>query len=172
MQRESHSERVKWNPAKAEKNVRKHGVTFELAQETLDDPLSVTVIDPIHSYGEPRHITVGCTRAGDFLVVSHTSREGHIRLISARRATKAEIRRYMNRDFEIRDEEDDEMLPEYDFTGGVRGMFAPKGEVHHYRIDTDLTPYFPTSRYLNDLLRQLIAEGRIELPIIDTGGDE
>jgi uncharacterized DUF497 family protein len=172
VQREPDAERVKWDLRKAEKNFRKHGVSFEVAQEAIDDPLSVTVVDPNHSYGETRYITVGCTRAGEFLVLSHTSREGRIRLISARRATKAEIRRYMNREYEIRDEEDDEMLPEYDFTNGVRGMFAPKGEVHHYRVDADLVEYFPTSSYLNETLRRLIAEGHIQPAKVNIDDDK
>jgi uncharacterized DUF497 family protein len=164
--------RFTWDEAKAEGNLRKHRMSFETATEALDDPLSVTIEDPDHSWSEPRYITVGATRMGEMLVVSHTNRMTSTRLISARPATKAEIRRYMHRDMnQIRDEESDELRPEYDFTNGVRGMFAPTGEVHAYRIDADLVEYFPTAQLLNDTLRELIAEGRIRRPEFPYGNE-
>jgi hypothetical protein len=48
-----------WDPAKAEANLRKHGVTFEEAATVFGDPLSVTIGDPLHSAGEHRFIIMG-----------------------------------------------------------------------------------------------------------------
>lgn len=83
-----------WDPAKAEVNLRKHGVAFEEAVTVFADPLSVTIGDPLHSAGEHRFIIVGRSQQGNILVVAHTERGEHIRLISARRATKRERKQY------------------------------------------------------------------------------
>lgn len=55
---------------------------------------SVTISDPDHSVGESRFLTTGQSRLQRFLVVSHTEREGEVRLISARLATRQEKRNY------------------------------------------------------------------------------
>ena len=43
-----------WDPPKARTNVEKHGVTFDEASTAFEDPLSVTVPDPLHSEEEER----------------------------------------------------------------------------------------------------------------------
>ncbi|MBI2339320.1 MAG: BrnT family toxin [Deltaproteobacteria bacterium] len=50
--------------------------------------------DPIHSAGEERFITVGQSGRGMTVVVAHTDRDGTIKIVSARPATKKEIRDY------------------------------------------------------------------------------
>ena len=54
--------------------------------------------------------------------------------------------------------DDDEMLPEYDLTGGVRGKY-----VERYRqgtnvvlLDPDLAKVFTSSEAVNDALRELV----------------
>jgi uncharacterized DUF497 family protein len=44
--------------------------------------------------GEPRYITFGISSLGRLLAVSHTHRPGVIRIISARRVTRAERKLY------------------------------------------------------------------------------
>lgn len=44
--------RFELDPAKARRNVRRHGVSFEEATTTFDDDLSMTMPDPVHSVGE------------------------------------------------------------------------------------------------------------------------
>ena len=83
-----------WNPDKASSNAEKHGVSFEEAVTVFGDPLAVTIPDPDHSVNEFRFLTTGQSRLQRFLVVSHTEREGEIRLISARLATRQEKRNY------------------------------------------------------------------------------
>ena len=58
------------------------------------NPLSVTIGDPLHSAGEHRFIIMGRSQQGRILVVAHTERGEHIRLISTRRATKRERKQY------------------------------------------------------------------------------
>ena len=79
-----------WDSAKARKNLRKHGVSFEEAASVFYDPLAVTGTDPDHSEGEERLVTFGMSSAGHLLVVSHTERGEAIRIISARSATQPE----------------------------------------------------------------------------------
>ena len=83
-----------WNPDKASSNAKKHGVSFEEAVTVFGDPLAVTISDPDHSIGEFRFLTPGQSRLQRLLVVSHTEREGEVRLISARLATRQEKRNY------------------------------------------------------------------------------
>lgn len=86
--------KFEWSLAKAEANLRKHGVSFEAAARAFEDDLSATFPDPDHSRGEARLITYGLGLDGKLLVVSHTERGGTIRIISARIATNKERKRY------------------------------------------------------------------------------
>lgn len=54
------------------------------------DSLAITFDDPDHSDGERRLLTFGLSEQGRLLVLSHTERRGIVRIISARRATRAE----------------------------------------------------------------------------------
>jgi uncharacterized DUF497 family protein len=86
--------KFEWDTAKAASNVRKHGVSFDEAGSVFLDQLAVTGPDPDHSVGESRYITFGISRLGRLLAVSHTYRPGAIRIISARRVTRAERKIY------------------------------------------------------------------------------
>lgn len=83
-----------WDPVKARKNLRKHGVTFEEASSVFHDPLAVTGANPDHSEGEERMVTFGLSSLGRLLVVAHTERGDAIRIISARATTQHERRIY------------------------------------------------------------------------------
>jgi len=67
-----------------------HGVGFREASTVFADPLSVTLDDPDHSAAEDRFLDIGVSDLGRLLVVSYTEREGGVRPISARRATRTE----------------------------------------------------------------------------------
>ncbi len=83
-----------WDQSKGVSNLRKHGIGFEDATSIFGDPLAFTFRDPDHSVGEARFLTFGVTRTGELLVISHASRNNRTRLISARRATRAERQIY------------------------------------------------------------------------------
>jgi hypothetical protein len=53
--------KFEWDPKKAGKNLKKHGVTFEEAATVFGDPLAVTFHDPDHSSEEERQLTFGQT---------------------------------------------------------------------------------------------------------------
>lgn len=86
--------KFEWATAKAASNVRKHGVSFDEAGSVFLDPLAVSGPDPDHSVGESRYITFGMSSLGRLLAVSHTYRPDAIRIISARRVTRAERKIY------------------------------------------------------------------------------
>lgn len=48
-----------WETGKASSKERKHGVTFSEAATAFRDPLSLTIPDPEHSFGEARFILMG-----------------------------------------------------------------------------------------------------------------
>jgi uncharacterized DUF497 family protein len=85
-----------WDPAKAESNLSKHGVSFEQAATVFDDPLSRTIPDPEHSEVEDRFLTVGRSASDDLLVVCHCERRERIRIINAQPAEPHECRDYQN----------------------------------------------------------------------------
>lgn len=83
-----------WDPAKADANVRKHGVTFDEASTVFADPLNLLMSDPDHSRDEERYLLLGISNRRKLLVVAFAERPPWTRLISARRATRQERRRY------------------------------------------------------------------------------
>ena len=83
-----------WDSRKARSNLAKHGVGFEEASTVFGDPLSLTVMDPEHSLGEERYVTMGKAFNDKLLVVVHTDRGDNIRIISARRASRRERKFY------------------------------------------------------------------------------
>lgn len=83
-----------WDAEKNEANLKKHGISFDQASRVFADSLSRTFRDPDHSQDEERFVTIGSSGTEWIVVVSHTDREDRIRIISARRATPAERRRY------------------------------------------------------------------------------
>ena len=83
-----------WDPDKAEKNFRKHDVSFDEASSIFDDPLFITLLDEEYSISEERYITIGLSNKNRLLLVAHTERENRIRIISARKAMRNEEKFY------------------------------------------------------------------------------
>lgn len=89
-----------WDPIKAQGNLQKHGITFELATKVFNDPMALTVYDEDNaSSDQDRWVTLGLVNGYHYLVVAHTfvnevDQAITIRLISARTATKHEIKQY------------------------------------------------------------------------------
>ncbi len=91
--------RFEWDAGKAAANLKKHKVSFEQATEIFKDPIALTVYDEGNSGDEERWATLGLVQQQHFLVVVHTYHDREInvvriRLISARPATKREIKQY------------------------------------------------------------------------------
>ena len=86
--------RFEWDPKKAKRNLKKHGVSYEEAVTEFHDLLSATFDDPDHSVGEYRYITVGLSSRDRLLVVAHAERGESLRIISARPVTVHERKRH------------------------------------------------------------------------------
>lgn len=86
--------RFEWDIRKSSANVRKHRVPFEEAATCFGDPLSITIPDPLHSGDETRFVLIGRSHRGRILVVVHAERGDNIRIISARKAARGELRDY------------------------------------------------------------------------------
>jgi len=81
-----------WDPRKAAGNLRKHGITFDEAATVFADPLALSVQDDVHA---DRTLLIGMSGQHKVLLVVHVELdEDTIRLVSARRATTHERRRY------------------------------------------------------------------------------
>jgi hypothetical protein len=87
-----------WDNKKAKANQKKHGISFEEAVTVFGDYLSLTIADPLHSENEERLFTIGNSNQNCLLVVAHTDRNNKIRIISARKATRAERKVYEEKD--------------------------------------------------------------------------
>jgi len=83
-----------WDSQKAKSNMNKYGVSFEEASTAFNDPLSLTIDDPLHSTDEDRMVLIGMSYKNRVLVVVHTEKGDNIRIISARKGTKKERRYY------------------------------------------------------------------------------
>ena len=90
--------RFEWDPAKAAANRRKHGVDFEDAIHVFEDPWALFVADRADETGQIRWQAIGLAGGVAVLLVAHTIQEDGgdevVRLISARRATREERKRY------------------------------------------------------------------------------
>ena len=87
-----------WDTRKATANVAKHGVSFEEASTVFGDSQSLTIPDPAHSAIEKRFILLGRSHTGRLLVVIHAERGNHLRVISARLASRKERHTYAQTD--------------------------------------------------------------------------
>jgi uncharacterized DUF497 family protein len=85
-----------WDDEKAASNLKKHHISFEEAATIFNDPKVATIHDPDHSEDEERYVSIGMSVIVRLLAVIHTYRKERIRLISARKATKAEKKKYEN----------------------------------------------------------------------------
>jgi len=91
-----------WDENKAASNLRKHGVSFELASTVFNDARLLTVADLEHCETEERWFSIGLASNGAMLSIVYLWSESDptatkIRLISAREATQTEIRHYEER---------------------------------------------------------------------------
>jgi uncharacterized DUF497 family protein len=82
-----------WDHAKAAANLKKHGVAFSDAALALEDPLALTIDDP-DAIDESRFICLGADPSGRILITVFATRGDSIRIISSRKASRAERRPY------------------------------------------------------------------------------
>ena len=81
-----------WDKSKAKENKSKHGISFTDTFAVFEDQNALTLED--FRKGEQRYATIGMDAFGRILVVVYTWREDNIRIISARKAVRYEVRQY------------------------------------------------------------------------------
>ncbi len=88
-----------WDHRKNKANYQKHGIAFEEARTAFYDEQAVVFFDPDHSQEEDRFLLLGVSFKLRVVVVCHCFRESEtvVRIISARKADKAEERDYWRR---------------------------------------------------------------------------
>ncbi|NES21511.1 MAG: BrnT family toxin [Symploca sp. SIO3E6] len=86
-----------WDEKKAAANIAKHGISFERAIQVFADNSRIVRVDDRFAYGEERLITIGHLEERLCVVVYVERLETTIRIISARKANKREIKEYGNR---------------------------------------------------------------------------
>ena len=89
--------RFEWDPHKAQLNKRKHEVTFEEAAGCFADALAMILTD----HGHPdRLILIGQSQTCRLIFTVYAEKDADvIRIISARKATRAERKAYEEGDF-------------------------------------------------------------------------
>jgi uncharacterized DUF497 family protein len=81
-----------WDASKAAANKRKHGVSFEEAAECFQDPLALILEEPRYP---DRSILIGASLRPRLVLTVFVERDAAvIRIVSARRATLRERRKY------------------------------------------------------------------------------
>ena len=135
---------------KAERNLRKHGVSFRAAVSVFADPEELMIDDPDHSFDEERFVSVGhpCS-AGCW---SSYTRDAGVKFDSSLRDGP----RYPN-DSTMK-KPDDQPRDEYDVRYRSRGRhhrtLVEEGAL--VRLDLDVAVRFPTSEAVNAALRALV----------------
>lgn len=87
---------ITWDSVKAKSNRLKHGVFFSEVEPVFYDPNAISFEDR-ESQGEARFIVIGLDSLARLVVVAYTYRDSVIRVISARKASKAEQSVYEKR---------------------------------------------------------------------------
>ena len=100
--------RYEWDERKNRENQRKHGIGFELAALVFEDENCLVSLDRVDEAGEQRWLALGSVslEAGTAMIVlvayvyREEDRNGEeiIRIISARRAGKNDVRRYQKQE--------------------------------------------------------------------------
>ena len=85
--------RFEWDETKNQQNQQKHHISFEEATEIFQG-VTFTFVSNKIDYSEIREVSIGTIQNVVVVAVIHTDRQGKIRIISARKATPKERRKY------------------------------------------------------------------------------
>ncbi len=84
--------KFEWDETKRLANLKKHGIDFADVPAMFEGDV-FTIQDERFDYGETRYITFGLLKFR-VIVVAHTDENNVLRIISARKATQNEEKRY------------------------------------------------------------------------------
>jgi len=146
-----------YDPRKAKRNLRKHGISFDEAITVFYDPLAATLPDESHSADEHRFITIGQSAQRRVLFVVHAERPS----VSSAPAEQLRPRRNNMK-------KSKEPAKRLDFTKAVRGKYYDRVQqgTNLVLIEPDLLDSFPDAESVNNALRTLktIAHRSTKIP--------
>jgi hypothetical protein len=150
--------RFEWHPEKAVANVATHGISIEEVSSVFGDPLATTLSDPEHSAGEKRFVTTGMSsqqRVASFDAPTPATRFES----SGRAGRRPGSGGAMS---QVNEPAADEMRPEYDLRGGVRGKYYGRYQLgmNVVLLAPDVASVFQDSESVNRALRMLIDVAR------------
>ncbi|GJI95154.1 hypothetical protein RugamoR57_18720 [Duganella caerulea] len=82
-----------WDEGKNQRNIKKHGVSFEDASAIFEHT-TLTYFDPNAGHDEDRYIAIGLSGVRMLTVVFTERGDDTVRIISARRSSPSEEKRY------------------------------------------------------------------------------
>ena len=85
--------KYEWDEKKNKINIQKHGINFTDVQEMFDHPM-LTAIDIRRDYGEDRWVGIGILKNIIAVVIFTEVDDSTIRIISVRKATKNERKKF------------------------------------------------------------------------------
>ncbi len=85
--------KLEWDKRKNQANIEKHGLDFADAHKIFESPMLVN-IDDRKDYSEDRWVGIGLMDMRVVVIVFTEPKENTIRVISFRKATSAERKRY------------------------------------------------------------------------------
>lgn len=144
--------KFEWDNNKARFNLSKQAISFEEASTVFGDLNSITITDPEHSLAEDRYLILGQSYRGKLLVVVPPN-EVRISELSVHGGQIERKHELMKR---IAKSQGD-MLPDYDFSKGLRGKYAKRyGKGSNVVVlDPDVAKIFGDSKSVNRSLRSL-----------------
>jgi uncharacterized DUF497 family protein len=147
-----------WDPNKAEKNIKKHQVSFNEAATVFGDPLSMTFYDPIIRLTKTRISLLGY-HALENCSLFHMQIEATAYVSLAHEKQRAVRGSFMKNTVDA--EFDDELRAEYDLSqlqGGIRGKYVQRYSegTNLVLLAPDVAEVFPTDEAVNEALRLLI----------------
>jgi len=164
------SVQFEWDAKKAEANLGKHGVSFDEASTVFGDVLASTIPDSAHADGEARFITMGPSTTSRLLVVA-TPIEAKRCVSSLRGRLRRANEDHMSQRRKLAG--DDDLRPEYDFRGGLRGKYFERYRqgTNVVLLDADVAAVFKNPVAVNDALRALVAVAAARVPNVHTDPD-
>ncbi|MFH2061539.1 MAG: BrnT family toxin [Candidatus Beckwithbacteria bacterium] len=86
-----------WDKGNIDKSYQKHGITPNEAEEAFLDEKAIVLRDVKHSSKENRYLLIGENASNKILLVAFTLRIKKIRIISARKANRKEMYKYVKK---------------------------------------------------------------------------
>lgn len=86
-----------WDAGKNRSNVKKHGISFEEARDSIFEGKNILAIGVAYDQGEIRHAIIGKCKGRYYTGIFTVTEDGHIRIISVRRSRHEEEKQAKNR---------------------------------------------------------------------------